>query len=655
MIHGRYISPGIIKLYSEDYIMSSINCIKNTQFNCEKACFDNGCESECYFSNNTNNPFGISVLPGSNKLIEYPQKKCNLNGGYEDGTSFLNCIQNSDLCPRTYPPTSICIRACTDFAAIAQVNFFNGDLIICDKIDDCPNNSFEGLPVPFNDLLDILPNLLGINGSLYIIGTQYRRITGFDKLRFVTGSIVIVNNPDLVSIPSFPSLLNVGGQIIFYPLSSDVNSDNISTLGRSSIIIANNANLRKISGFEAVRQVQDGIFIADNNSLTHICGFIHLYRTDRIVIRGNQILTKIVGFCYIDTINICLLILSNNVNGKNDLIIGAFTNLENAGRIVIIDNHGLKSIKFDALQVINNELVIRYNDQLEEIISSVYFVNDIFIEYNKKLTHIDFPCLQGINSQLNINANNSLLCLNTFDQMRKIGGGIIIADNKLLTEINGFNKLKYIGSRHICRPIELLPVDFINDISFDWTTIVVTEDCVVIDDFTGDIFDGSLSLGTYQVPDEFFNFTCNSIKSCCDAVDDESIPTCLSYSLIIFHNQHLKAIGGFCNLKHVNSNIYIINNNILHTIQAFSQLAFVLDICIRNNPLIKYIIGFCNILSIRDFIVSESSNLIDLNSIKSLEFAQKIAIEAKNSKTVKYSKNPIPSVLGYVLYYCHDN
>jgi len=140
-----------------------------------------------------------------------------------------------------------------------------------------------------------------------------------------------------------------------------------------------------------------------------------------------------------------------------------------------------------------------------------------------------------------------------------------------------------------------------------------------------------------------------------EIIRDQCIPDTLSYSIIIFRNQKLKAIGGFCNLKHVESNIYIIYNAVLHTINAFGQLAYALDIWIRNNPQLKYIISFANLLSIRDFIVYESLCLIDLNSIKSLEFAQNIAIEAKTSKSVKYPRNPIPSVLGYTLYYSYDN
>jgi hypothetical protein len=643
------------------------NCIANAQ---------QGCDTECNICNNSF-PFGITIIPGSGKLTEFPVSNDNLNCP-EDGSNFLDCIRNADLCPKAFPPTNICIKNCQEFAAISQINFINGDLIIGDpdvSISPSTTGILQILPQPTNDLLDIFPNLLGINGSLYIVGTHYRRIIGFERLRFVTGSIVIVNNFNLVIIPTFPSLLTVGGQIIDIPIASG-SSGSLSQFngnffqsrategdprcGRSAIIIANNTSLRKISGFEAIRQIKDGLFIADNGCLTHICGFIHLYRTDRIVIKSNSKLSKIVGFCFTDTINIGLYIFDNNLDGEFDFTISAFVALETAGRIVIIGNNGLKSLKFDALRIVVNELVVRSNDQLEDFVSSVQFVNSLFIENNKNLQIIKLPNLLEVNFFLNINGNCSLLCLENFDELRRVGHGIIIADNKQLAELKGFNKLKYVGSSCVSRPDALQPdlcngLGCISNITFNWTTIVRLPDCSIVDPFIVDAFDGAVNSCAYVLPDDFFLLVCNPNPNCGTAILDIDIPNILAYSIIIYRNQRLKAIGGFCNLKHVEANIYIINNAILHTINAFGQLAYALDIWIRNNPLLKFIIGFANLLSIRDFVVYESGCLVDLNSIKSLEFAQLIAIEAKTAKSVKYPRNPIPSVLGYTLYFSYDN
>lgn len=631
-------------------------------------CADIDCNTDCACIKNNNVPFGITIIPGSGKLMEFPASNNTLDCT-NDTNNFLDCIINADICPKAFPPTNICVRDCTEFAAISQINFINGDLIIGDpEVTNTSSGLLQILPSSNNELVDILPNLLGINGSLYIIGTQYGKISGFDKLRFVTGSIVIVNNSNLISIPTFPSLLNVGGQItIIPPISSGEEPNTIC--GRGAIIIANNASLRKITGFEALRQVKDGIFIADNLCLSHICGFIHLYRTDRIVIKGNSKLSKVIGFCYTDTINIGLYIFDNNLDGDFDLVINAFIALETIGELVIVDNNSLKSLQLNALRIVINDFIVRSNSSLGEIVSSVQFVSNLYIENNKSLQTIKFPNLQEVNHILNINGNCAILSLDTFDELRRVGSGIMIAENKQLVELKGFNKLKYIGSNCIsnsnsnmptnspcgnCSSGLLVPCGCIADITFDWTTITRSTDCVITDDFLLNAFDSVSNSCAYLLPEDFFKFVCNPLPSCNEIIINQDIPEMLSYSLIIFKNSRLRAIGGFCNLKHVNSNIYIINNTVLHTINAFGQLAFALDIWIRNNVSLKYIIGFSNLLSVRDFVVYESTCLNDLNNLKSLEFAQDIAIESRTAKSVKLPKTPIPSVLGYNLYFSFD-
>src|SRR5271154_1793878 len=296
-------------------------------------CKANMFDTECGFHKTDNIPAGIHIIPGSGHLFEYPSNVGTNN--IEEG--LVEAIRCHKACPKSYAPTVVCIRDCCEFANVAHINFINGDLIIGDPSTNqmCQNlaNAYYGK----NDALDIFPNLLGINGSIYIVGTQYRKITGFAKLKFVTGSIVIVNNTNLTHIPTFPSLIDVVSKVSFGTNCCDDNPVPVSC-DRAAIIIANNQLLRKIVGFEAVRQVKDGIFISDNTCLVNICGFIHLYRTDRIVIQGNDRLSKIIGFCYIDTINFGLYILDNNKFGESDLIISAFMALETTGNVVIIDN-----------------------------------------------------------------------------------------------------------------------------------------------------------------------------------------------------------------------------------------------------------------------------------------------------------------------------
>ena len=656
-------------------------------------------DTECLYIQNDSEPFGITIIPGSGQLTEFPE---TLDGEPYERNNIYKCFQLNDLCPKEFPPVNICIRDCTEFAAIAHINFINGDLVIGDPESRIESSDLlRVLPAPSNEILDIFPNLLGINGSLYIVGTHYKKITGFENLAYVTGSIIIANNPNLNVIPTFPKLLNIGGQVIKLPDCYDDNNgktkdDDMSNpkCAKGVIIISNNKSLKTISGFEEIRQIKDGIFISDNRCLTHICGFIHLYRTDRIVINANPVLTKVIGFCYIDTINIGLYVLNNNINGKFDLVIGAFGKLETVGDLIIIGNSSFRSFKLESLRI-SGDFIVRCNNHLEEIVISVEFTTNIYIEKNKSLSAIHFPTLREINDSISICDNASLGILNSFDELKRIGGGIIISENQQLCKIKGFNKLKSIGSKCIsCRSnIENdtdndwdqrsqhnLPLcgqgcswqshcqharrqgndcRCVGDILYNWKSIKRLCDCTIVDDFCIDVFDASKFICEYNFDGELFKLLRNPHRSCGKKFKCETYPTLVSYSLIIFRNQRLIAIGGLNSLKHVNSNIYIIDNSTLHTIHSFVHLVFALDIWIRNNPGLKFIIGFSGLIAVRDFVIRESPCLINFSGTKKvafekLAFAQKIATETKSVKSIKYPSRAIPTVLGYTLYHTYD-
>jgi len=302
----------------------------------------------------------------------------------------------------------------------------------------------------------------------------------------------------------------------------------------------------------------------------------------------------------------------------------------------------------------------------------VEFVNNFYVENNKSLVVLRFWALYEVNQQFSVSANCSLLVLDTFDALKRIGAGAIIADNIQLAEIKGFNALKYIGSTCViaantipgstnacfsgptcacnvgfvptittptCSTITVLPVDLGFTVT-EFDSLAILDSCI------------------YVLEANFYLLLCNPNSTCLTAPSDVTPPsaTIVNYSLIIYGNSRLRAIGGFSNLKHIESVLFIVFNAVLHTINAFGQLAFALDIWIRNNPSIKYIIGFNNLLSIRNLVLLESVCLCDWNNLSSLEYAQDIAIESKTAKAVKFGKNhSVPSVLAYDLYYSFEN
>ena len=668
----------------------------------DKSCCDksNFLGNNLFDNNENNNPYDVINIPGSKKLSEFPlyteDTDCNI----------------STVCPKDFKPVQICVNNCKKFAALSNTNFINGDLIINNaECDEITCGILENLPIPTDDIIDIFPNLLGINGSLYIISTNYKKILGFNKLRFVTGSIIIVNNPYLTVIPTFPCLLNIGGQVISPPgyhfhnhrephnhreqhnhhephnyhepqyesdqqYESEQQYEHVqhykrekhyereqhydcgSYCGKGVVLIANNSVLKKINSFEAVRQIKDGVFISDNKCLTHIAGFIHLYRTDRIVINHNKKLSKIFAFCHIDTVNIGLYITGNNHDGDNDMKINAFGNLDTVGKIIIINNNSLTKLHLDGLTIVYGNFMVYDNNHLQEIHSKVNTLRNLFIENNKNLHLIEFPCLQEVLESIHINNNNSLIKLNTFDNLKRVGEAIIITENRSLNEIGGFNSVKYIGSKcdkkKECEIINNCQKSF-----YDWDCVIKLLycecECTVIDNFEINVYDARINDSSNDLPDSLFSLVCNAINPCQTLENLESCETktadIITYSLIIYQNKRLKYIDAFANLRHVNSNIYIVYNGILQTIKSFGKLCFALDIWIRNNLSLKYIMGFNELLSVRDFIIAETPNIVDITDIKKLEFAQIIHIETKNSKALKLPKCPIPTVHGCIVYY----
>ena len=299
-----------------------------------KLCSQSCNADECYYTNATS-PLGIIPIPGSGALKN------------QDSLAYI------PQCPRDQQDISdqvTCVSDCCNFFSIYNtIQFWNGDLIIKDS--------------SLTSLANIFSELLIVNGNLYIIGTNYTSITGFNKLRTVTGSIVFANNEKLTAVPTFSSLLTVSGKVN----KDAVDADNACKQG--AIVIVNNKVLRKIIGFESLRQVKWGIIVADNSCLTHICGFLHLYRTDYIIISNNCRLNKITGFCYTALIGKNLSILDNNVNSNNDLVINAFLTLESVSSLVVIGNKYLRKLELNALKQVCGCFAIRSNPQLESLCS----------------------------------------------------------------------------------------------------------------------------------------------------------------------------------------------------------------------------------------------------------------------------------------------
>lgn len=400
-------------------------------------------------------------------------------------------------------------------------------------------------------LASIFPNLTKINGNLHIINTYCLSIQGFDSLTHITGSLVIANNENATSIPSFPQLQSV-----------------------SAVIIANNKVLRKIVGFEHLTQSNRGVFVVDNCSLTHVCGFLRLPETNNVAIKNNSNLSSIVGFGSLVTIHEKLVVASNNTNSSNDLLMNAFLLLESVSSVSIVKNDGLKDLEFNALQQIRGRFCVRSNSNLESIVCMAKIIGSIDIQKNDSLLSVSFPETEELKGELLVCQNNLLKTLDTFEELQRIGGGLMIAENKQLQYLRGFHSVKIVKS--YCP----------HDRTYKKNMVYST------DIYWNNKFESKI---LYEQPSTM------TLLPFGENVDS-------NFSIMIFGNPALRYMNGFNDLKLLESSLYITNNVSLTHMDTFFRLVSVVDICIKNNPRLKCVEGLNSLVSKRNFVVDKRND-----------------------------------------------
>lgn len=626
---------------------------------------------------------GIDIMDGSGKLREWTVLP---------NIEFDPVTKDIAACIRADPErTNICIRNCCEFGAYKKVQFINGDIIIGDPVQATTPPGLEEVCEPGfglvdnQEALDIFPNLLGVNGSIYVVNTNYVRLTGFSKLRYITGRIVFVDNPELVQMPTFCSLIAVTTDLKVVNIG-DINA----TVNRTgSIVIAQNPKLRKVDGFDSVRQLAQGLYVDSNECLQAICGFIHLYRTTEVTIIRNNRLARIIGFSYTDSVK-NLFIWNNGERTSATLEISAFSNMLNSENMAILFNKNLLHVEFESLEsAINFE--VTGNATLVSINSSLKTVSNNFsITKNPKLTTVSFDELYSIGRNFTFAKNNVMLELMGFDKLNNVDGGMIIAENKHLEKITAFKNLKYVGSsttvnqadanateimaenepRYIAQDLGIAvdpanpPGVFQRPAALDGNY----EDLCNIDD----TFDENrrsyndnylLFAPLYRINQLFYHYLCNRAR-CGDfisdnesdgplAIDPEEDLQSVNYSIIIYGNDKLTLIQAFESMRHTENSIYVIYNVALEIIQAFTKLSYTLDMWVRNNSKLAHFIGLGCLMTVRDMVILDSACLTELNNIRRLHYAQRLAFETLVCDAIKYKK-PLPTVNSFIKYYSFE-
>lgn len=575
----------------------------------------------------------VLVLNGSGKLVQFGlvHDKNLINPESTINPVFLY----KNISPQNQT-SNIYIREYSDFKHSDIPNYINGNLIIL-STNVSASGTFSSLANHSQDAQDVLNNLYGINGSLYIVGTEYNGISGFNKLEYITGNLVIVNNSKLGFIPSFQKLTSVG------------------TSNEGKIIISNNAQLKKIVGFEKLKQVTDGIYIMDNNSLHNICGFMNISILNNFVVCGNSFLTEIEGFCYLRLIKNKFYLTKNNTktNIESNLKLNCFKNLATVGKLFIKENDNLRDLTFVKLLKINNKICIENNNLLKNInFPELIFSGNLIIRDNADLTDIDFPKLHQIEKNLILCNNTELFKIDTFNDLKCVNGSILFIENPSLKTIKGFDTLESIGSQTFLVHNEI--IENSNDFQTDW--FVIEEK---INETNGEITDPIIVYDfckPFLLPTNFckdissVNYT-NYFGNNLEQLGKLEKLSNYNASIIIYNNPKLINIESFNFLENIGSSIYITQNISLDAVVCFEKLQFLLDIYIRNNPSIKIIKGLADIIRARDIVITETIQLELFSGLKKLKNAQHIYLQSKYKDSIPAHNLTIRSVVGLLLHH----
>lgn len=299
-----------------------------------------------------------------------------------------------------------------------------------------------------------------VDGDVFIDQTDLESIEIPMCLQKITGTLFILENPNLKSISGLSLLSTVEGHIYIYDNDSLENLKGLEGLVtlNSGISIGNNKLLVDLSGLESLRRIESDLYIWGNDNLQALTGLEHL---------------EYIGDC------LCIGSWSDDgqYHGNPSLVsLSGLDSLREVGEAVkISDNYSLPSlVGLGRLEIIGDDLLIYENDNLESftglfslkeirgdlrigenhILKNIdglrtvkTIAENIFIEDNPELDNIDG--LKNIEETwadyVKIDNNDSLRHIDGLSWLQETGNSLQITDNENLRSIEGLSSLEVVG------------------------------------------------------------------------------------------------------------------------------------------------------------------------------------------------------------------
>ena len=242
-----------------------------------------------------------------------------------------------------------------------------------------------------------------------------------------------------------------------------------------------------------------------------------------------------------------------------------------SGDLVIRSNSNLSQI--DVLSQLGNvagQLRIANNRRLVQIdgLSNMESVGaNVEISQNGNLKEVDgLSGLQNIGGDLFVKNNEKLVNLDGFDNVVSVGGGIEISSNKGLERLSGFNGLTYVGGNGTLKGIIIDENRLITNIS-GFNALNSLEGYIVLVNN-----DALITIGGFQNLEKIGNRLAIIFNRQLKHINGFDALTNTGGDLTLEYNPELLKIDGFTNLTAIHGEFELSNNSLLLDINALSQL-----------------------------------------------------------------------------------
>lgn len=313
-------------------------------------------------------------------------------------------------------------------------------------------NTEEDRPTPAGEFGGVSPDFRTDVIDPHIIVTdnpQLKRIEGFGGLTDIDGDIRLERNDELVTIKGFEQLEFMTGRLVIRDQPFLQNIDAIVRVSCVREVVLENTALTDLSAFDEVWEI-GRLELIDNDGLAGVGGLREeLTLRGPVIVQENASLRSLAGFGHVATLNFN--------RGFDRDIPAIYRETPNAfcidtglrdgeSDLTIERNPVLEELGMNNLQRISGSLTIRGNDSLVDLsgldgLGRVF--GDIFIEENAELRAIAGlnPLERLAPGNIVIAANPALERIDGFRELNDIDGDLRIEANPSLGSIDAFTKL----------------------------------------------------------------------------------------------------------------------------------------------------------------------------------------------------------------------